>query len=451
MAPGVAGPPAGRTEKCGHEYGGVDMSVGDGRGFKQNAGKAATKVAKALGTVVGAATTPLKTNENAASARSVGRNIGNVFGKIRGKGSPYAEEYDQILNSPKERKRGNDISPSYARDGRLVVRMGSQMFSEGALEMLDAADTSPEGKIDPSSKGFYNGFSRISGFDFERWKDNKDAHAGYKKLCDLRAELKSSGGTIAVERTQDGFGRMLKVSLNVQGKTEKEIQAEVEKVFNCLGMKGNTLLAGSIAKALIRERDKGHKGQEKHVSSKLDAQASPDAPAASPGEESATGVSDEVPLADWESAQESSVADSGVDSPGLGMDSSGGFETESDVAHGLGVASSSSQVEEIPVEHFSLSVPTGHATSQFAPGWNGSSAAERQTDFLNSLESGKKSQGSEMAQSESPQQSIDLDVHAASLGLDGVTQGQEAKSGTAFSPSAGQTAVERASSHSREV
>ncbi|MGN7661808.1 MAG: hypothetical protein ACTJLK_04265 [Anaplasma sp.] len=421
------------------------MSVGDGRGFKQSASKAATKAGEVLGTVVEVATTPLKANKNAISTRNVGRSISNAISKVRGKGAPYAKEYDQILNSPKERRRGNDISPSYARDGKLVVRMGNQMFSDGALEMLDAADTSPEGKIDPNSAGFYNDFSRITGFDFKRWKDNKDAHDGYKKLLDLRAELGSLGGAIAVERTQDGFGRMLKVTLNVQGKTEQEIQAEVEKVFRCLEMKGNTLLAGSIAKALVQERGKSHKGQEQRVSGKLGTPESPD-------EKSAANVSGEVPLTDWEPAQESSLQDSGVDSPGLGVDSSGVFETENDVAHCSGVAGSGSQVEEIPVEFFSLSAPTGHATSQFASGWNGSSAAERQTDFLHSLESGnKKSQGNEVTQSGNPQQNIDLDVQAASLGLDGVTQGQEAKSGAAFSPSAGQTAVERASSHSREV
>ncbi|MFV9838717.1 MAG: hypothetical protein AB8U44_01685 [Aaplasma endosymbiont of Hyalomma asiaticum] len=195
------------------------------------------------------ATSPLTQSSQAKTSRNVWSDTKNAVLSLFGKGAPLHDRAAEIKNLVWDRERGNLVNGSYEKTGHLVLTLRDGVLSERALQMLSALDDSETGELDPSSKGLQGGFFNIG---------NVFAHRRAKKECDnlleLRKSLEKNGGSLKVEQTADGFGRMLQIRINTRNKSTDEVAKEIMGIFGALGI-GSPDLAESLAKELIHERD----------------------------------------------------------------------------------------------------------------------------------------------------------------------------------------------------
>lgn len=184
------------------------------------------------------ATLPLFTSESGRARVGFLGTIKNRFLKVIGKGAPLQEDSDKIRSSQSERRRGNVFNPSFAHDGRLTLRLMDGLIDEDALKVLDvvntagALNTSDPTKalesLDPSSR---SAMSRKS-------------KSEYTALFALHNFLERKGGSLSIERSHDGFSRVLVIKIGVADKTEQDIRYELEQVFKALKVSDPELIKG---------------------------------------------------------------------------------------------------------------------------------------------------------------------------------------------------------------
>ncbi|QLL66866.1 type IV secretion system effector Ats1 [Anaplasma phagocytophilum str. Norway variant1] len=196
--------------------------------------------------IVSGLTAPATENTSARTSRNLLGTTGNFFNGLMGKGKPFYHRASEMQNLPWDKERGTKISSHYAQTGQLVLQIGDGRVSEGALQMLEALDNSDVGELDPSSKGLNPGMDIGARMDHNRAKNECEA------LLDLRKKLEETGGKISVERTGDGFTRMLVIKIDTKNKSEEEVEKEVQLVLGTLGV-GSKILAKSIAKELMHQ------------------------------------------------------------------------------------------------------------------------------------------------------------------------------------------------------
>lgn len=201
-----------------------------------------------LGGLFSKATEPGTENPEAQTSRSQASRLQNWFMKLFGKDKPHYDAARNLRNTPWEKKRGNDYSKSYDADGRLSLTLHDGVLREQTLQMLAALDASETKELDPSSSGIGK-FQHLG---------KMTQHSTDKAMCDqllgLRERLRADGGSLEVVPSSDGFGRVLKITIDPRNKTVEEIQKEITDVFSTLGV-GSPQMAESIAKELVRTRD----------------------------------------------------------------------------------------------------------------------------------------------------------------------------------------------------
>ncbi|MCU7612135.1 AM410 family tick-upregulated protein [Anaplasma capra] len=413
------------------------------KGLQHKASEALKQAKKGVSIAADAFTTPPTKSEYALTTRNTWQNIKDLFNRIKGgdEWSPFKARVGRIENTPSERKRGNDVSASYGIDGRLVIKVADYAFNGEALKILDAVDSSEDKKLDPHSSAFRLDFSSDTIIDVKKILNNKKAMKGYDNLMALRAELEKCGGEISVERSQDGFSRVLKVTLDTANKTEKEIQHEIELVLECAGLR-NKKLAQSLAKEMAYKRDSEHTGADRsRVSSAINA-ASP------PKDEGSRDVAGNV-RSGVSATSEEHVQDSGVDSATSHSVDSSVSRVGDDMVLGSSDAAArqaagapgvlSAHTGDITPASFDLAAAAGeYVKSQIGVNYNGENAAKSQTAFLENYSAVRAGLGEHQAK--------DADLHSlsgvshdtlrgASAGLDGVTDAGQQQEAT-FSPSA---------------
>ncbi|MDB1135096.1 hypothetical protein [Candidatus Anaplasma sp. TIGMIC] len=197
------------------------------------------------------ATLPLTQSSVAKTQRNIWGATKHFAADLVGKGAPLYDRAAGIRNLSWDRMRGTLVNPNYENDGRLVLSLRDGVVSEESLQLLEALDNSEIGKLDPSSKGLQGGLGDI-GLAFTHMQANNQC----KTLVELRRSLEMNSGGLAVERSPDGFSRMLKITIDTNNKTVEDIQKEIENVFGALGI-GSPDLAKSLAEELIHARDTG--------------------------------------------------------------------------------------------------------------------------------------------------------------------------------------------------
>lgn len=209
---------------------------------------------------VSASTTPGTENPEAQTTRSIWGSFKNLIMSLLGKGKPFYDASRSLRNTPWERRRGNDFSRTYESDGRMTLTLRDGVLSETALQMLSAIDASSTSELDPSSAGIGK-FPDVG----KMVQHNSD-----KELCDkllkLRQHMEAQGGSMEVIPSSDGFGRVLKITIDPRNKTVEEVKKEIESIFSTLGV-GGPQMAESIAKELVRVRDADRSAQDAGMSS----------------------------------------------------------------------------------------------------------------------------------------------------------------------------------------
>lgn len=194
-------------------------------------------------------TTPLTQSPQAKTSKNIWSDAKNAVMGFFGKGAPLHGRASEIKNLVWDRERGNLFNGSYESTGELVLTLRDGVLNERTLQLLSALDDSETGELDPSSKGLQGGITNPG---------NALAHKQAKRQCDklleLRKNLEKCGGSLRVENTSDGFGRMLKISINTRNKSAEEVKKEILMVFGALGI-GSPDLAESLAKELVYDRD----------------------------------------------------------------------------------------------------------------------------------------------------------------------------------------------------
>ncbi|ACZ49412.1 hypothetical protein ACIS_00889 [Anaplasma centrale str. Israel] len=393
--------------------------------LQEKTSEALKKVGVGAATVVDAVTTPPKTNKHAATTKNTWQNIKDLVGKVKSgdEWSPFKERVGRVRNTPSERARGNDISASYGASGKLTLTVANYVFNDDALRILDAVDSSDKKQLDPNSAALRINFSSDTLIDVKALLNNKEAMKGYEKLVGLREKLAELGGTISVNRSNDGFGRVLKVTLDTENKTEAQIQKEIEAVFECIGIKNSTL-AKSFAKEMVHKRTLESSEAGKQVSNVKTKPAR------------SGGPGSEAPRPSSQVAQEGYSQDSGVDSTAQHSVDSGKSEAGDDMVLGSSAATTPGvSPGDIVPESFDLAKSVGsYARLQIGGRADTKAAAGLQTRFLERCGSGVAAGASKVSDA-----GIHLDdalLRGASMGLDGVTQDglQQSGAATSFTP-----------------
>ena len=154
--------------------------------------------------------------------------IKNRFLKAIGKGAPLQEDSDKIRSSQSERRRGNVFNPSFAHDGRLSLRLMDGLIDKDALKVFDVVD----------SAGATNTSDPIKALEAldssSRSAMSRKSKEEYIRLYELKNYLESNGGSLSIERSNDGFSGVLVIKISVADKSEQEIMNELQQVFKAL-------------------------------------------------------------------------------------------------------------------------------------------------------------------------------------------------------------------------
>ena len=154
--------------------------------------------------------------------------IKNAFLRAIGKGAPLQEDSDKIRSSQSERRRGNVFNQSFAHDGRLSLRLMDGLIDEDALKVLDVVDGAGATKTTDPMKA-------LEALDSSsRSAMSRKSKEEYTRLYELKNYLESNGGSLSIERSHDGFSRVLVIKIGVADKSEQDIMNELQQVFKAL-------------------------------------------------------------------------------------------------------------------------------------------------------------------------------------------------------------------------